>query len=254
MKLKLAIRTEIKVVVAIFGLLALIAFTDKKREGIVCKDIAVRLENEHENHFVDEADIVYRIEKSGQQIRGASFDEINLRLIENKLRQEKHVRRADLYTDLKGNLIATVELRRPIARLVSESGPGAYVSEEGIVMPVSERYTSRVVLVSGAYVRTLLAKGDLSKFDEGKALLEMINFINDDRFWRAQVAQIDLDEQGRARIYPQVTSQVVEFGPMQNIEEKFNKLMVFYKDILPQKGWTRYSRVNVEFQDQVIAE
>jgi len=51
-----------------------------------------------------------------------------------------------------------------------------------------------------------------------------------------------------------VTGQRVEFGKAENIEEKFKKLMIFYKEILPQRGWTKYERVNLEYEGQVIAE
>jgi cell division protein FtsQ len=30
--------------------------------------------------------------------------------------------------------------------------------------------------------------------------------------------------------------------------------MIFYKEILPQRGWTRYERVNLEYDGQIIAE
>ena len=161
---------------------------------------------------------------------------------------------ADLYGDLKGNLVVAVELRRPIARIVQSDAPDAYIAEDGVIMPVSEKYTSRVVLVSGAFVKNLLESGDLNKSEEGKQLLEMIEFINDDKFWKAQVAQLDINSAGKIFIYPQITGQKVEFGKPVDIEVKFRKLMIFYKEILPQRGWTRYERVNVEFEGQVIAE
>ena len=57
-----------------------------------------------------------------------------------------------LYSDLKGNLVVRAELRRPIARIVRNDGPDGYIAEDGTIMPVSEKFTSRVVLVSGTYV------------------------------------------------------------------------------------------------------
>jgi len=51
-----------------------------------------------------------------------------------------------------------------------------------------------------------------------------------------------------------VTGQLVEFGAPEDYEAKFSKLMVFYKEILPQKGWTKYERVNLKFEGQVIAQ
>jgi cell division protein FtsQ len=120
-------------------------------------------------------------------------------------------------------------------------------------MPVSDKYTSRVVLISGA-VKHLLESEDLNKSEEGKQLMEMIEFINADKFWKAQVAQLDISRDGKIVIFPQVTGQRVEFGKAENIEVKFKKLMIFYKEILPTRGWTRYERVNLEYEGQVVAE
>ena len=240
--------------VALIGVSFLIAFSERKQGGAVCKDVVVELDNLHENHFMDEADVMKLVENSGQSIKGISISRINLKAIESKLKYDKHILDADLYGDLKGNLVVDVELRRPIARIVQSDAPDAYISEDGVIMPVSEKYTSRVMLISGAFVKGLLESGDLNKTEEGKQILEMIEFINDDRFWKAQVAQLDINSAGKISIYPQITGQRVEFGKPENIEVKFKKLMIFYKDILPQRGWTRYERVNLEYEGQVIAE
>lgn len=240
--------------VALIGVSFLIAFSERKQGGAVCKDVVVELDNLHENHFMDEADVMKLVENSGQSIKGVSISRINLKDIESKLKYDKHILDADLYGDLKGNLVVDVELRRPIARIVQSDAPDAYISEDGVIMPVSEKYTSRVVLISGAFVKGLLESGDLNKSDEGKQILEMIEFINDNKFWKAQVAQLDINSTGKISIYPQITGQRVEFGKPENIEVKFRKLMIFYKDILPQRGWTRYERVNLEYEGQVIAE
>jgi cell division protein FtsQ len=254
MKLKLNIRTEIKVVAALLGVSFLIAFSERKQGGSVCNSIVIELDNGHENHFLDEADVLKLVENSGQAIKGTGIDRINLKEIEGKLKYDKHILDAQLFGDLKGNLIVNVELRRPIARIVQQDAPDAYIAEDGTVMPVSEKYTARVLLLSGPFVKKLLESENLNKIEEGKQILEMIEFINNDKFWKAQVAQLDISGDGRISIFPQVTNQKVEFGKPENIETKFRKLMIFYKMILPQRGWTRYERVNLEYEGQVIAE
>ena len=254
MKLNWNIRTEVKWVATLMGLCALIAFAERKRGDMVCKDILVQLDNVQENHFMSEADALKMVEHGQPQLRGKSFDEINLKEIESKLIYNKHISKADLFTDLKGNLIVQVNLRRPIARLVQEDAPDAYIAEDGTVMPVSESFTSRVLIISGGYVRTIIDKANLNTFDEGKQIMTMIEFINKDSFWKAQASQLDINSRGKIFIIPQVTSQTVEFGFPVNIEEKFRKLKIFYKKILPQMGWTKYSRVSLEFEGQVVAQ
>jgi len=254
MKWKINIRKEIKVTAAIIGISVLIAFSERKQGGIVCQNIAVELTNAQENHFMDEADVLRLVENSGQTIRGTTMERINLKEIEGKLKCDKHILNAELYGDLKGNLIVNVALRRPVARMVQEDAPDAYVAEDGTIMPVSEKYTSRVVLISGPLIKKLMENGNLNHSEEGKRVMEMIQFITESDFWRAQVAQLDIDANGKILIYPQITGQTVEFGKPENIETKFRKLMIFYKEILPQRGWTRYERVNLEYEGQVIAE
>jgi cell division protein FtsQ len=254
MKWKLNIRKEIKVAVSLLVISFLIAFSERKQDGLICKDIEIELDNVNENHFLDEADIMKLVMGSGQPIKGTSLDDINLKAIETKLKYDKHILDAELFGDLKGNLVVNVELRRPIARIVQEDAPDAYIAEDGVIMQVSEKYTSRVVLISGAYVKTLLESQDLNNLEEGKQLLEMIEFINEDKFWKAQIAQLDINSNGKITIYPQMTGQRVQFGKPEDFESKFTKLMIFYKEILPQRGWTRYERVNLEYNGQIVAE
>lgn len=248
------IRSEIKIAVAITGIFFLIAFSERKQNGVVCKNIVVDLENTNENHFLDEADVLKIIEGSGQSIIGKNIEEINLRALETRLENDKHILNAEIFGDVKGNLTVNVNLRRPIARLVRTNGPDAYVAEDGAVMETSEKYAARIILVSGPIVKGLIDKGDLNSSEEGLQLMHMIEFVNKDQFWKAQVAQLDFNQAGKVFIYPQVTGQIVEFGKLENIEVKFQKLMIYYKEILPQMGWTKYERVNVEFDGQVIAE
>lgn len=254
MKKNWKIRNEVKWVVALAGLLALIAFAERKHGDIVCQDILVQLDNVQENHFMSEMEALQIVESGQPNLRGKKFSEINLKEFETQLLRNKHVKDAELFSDLKGNLIVNVQLRRPVARLVQDDGPDAYIAEDGTVMPTSDDFTSRVIIISGSYVKNILTQQNLNEFEEGKQLMSMINYINKDKFWRAQASQLDISKDGKVFIIPQVTDQLVEFGKPINIEEKFLKLKVFYKKVLPQMGWNKYERVNLEYKDQVVAE
>jgi len=53
---------------------------------------------------------------------------------------------------------------------------------------------------------------------------------------------------------PQVGNERIEFGKPERVAQKFDKLMIFYKEILPRMGWNKYSRVNLEYEGQIVAE
>jgi len=253
MKVKFSIRKELWMAAGLALVFFLIAFSERKQGGVMCKNVIVDIDNISDNHFLDEVDVASLIGRGNQSLKGESIDRIDLKSIEKALMMDRHIADADIYGDLKGNLIVNVELRRPIARIVQDDAPDAYIAEDGVVMGVSDKFSSRVMIISGAMTRKLVESGDLNKTEEGQKLMEVIEFVTDDPFWKAQIAQLDINGKGEIVIYPQVTGQLVEFGTTERYEDKFDKLMVFYKEILPQKGWTKYERVNLKFEGQVIA-
>lgn len=260
MKLKFNLKREIKVGAAIVVVLLFIAFTERRQSAVAIKDISVKLENVNENHFMDEADVAELMQLSQENLKGASVEKVNLKSIEKKIKQDPFIRDAELYSDLKGNVVARVELRRPIARLVRNDGPDGYIAEDGTLMPVSDKFTSRVVLISGAYVRKLVLLDNVAKTKDGKVnedgehLMALINYIREDDFWRAQIAQLDIDSKCKVTLYPQVGDEQIQFGKPDDQEMKFKKLMIYYKEILPRVGWNKYDRVNLEYEGQIVTE
>jgi cell division protein FtsQ len=254
MKFKYNIKREIKIVTAILIVGGIIAFTERRQGSASIKDITIKMKNANENHFLDEDDIVKLMELKMDNLKGASLDRVNMKEVEKKIRRDPFIKDAQLYSDLKGNLVVSAEIRRPIARIVRNDGPDGYIAEDGTVMPVSDKFTSRVILISGPYVRHMLKQNNLNTTDEGKQLITLINTIREDQFWNAQVAQLDIDSKMRITIYPQVGDERIEFGRPYNVETKLKKLMIFYKEILPRMGWNKYDRVNLEYEGQIVAE
>jgi len=254
MKYKFNIRRELKIVAVLVVLFGLIAFTERMKSDVTVSAIQISMENIHENHYLDEKDVMKLTRLEEDDLKGANLKKLNFSEIEARIRQSPYVSDAELYSDLKGNLMVTVSLRRPIARMVQSNGPDAYIGEDGIIMPVSEKFSSRVVLVSGEFVPKLLKLDNIHEQEEGKQLMLLLSIIRDDPFWSAQIAQIDLNHKAKAVLYQQVGDEIIEFGKPVDLETKFRKLKVFYKEVLPRVGWNKYDRINVEYEGQVVAE
>lgn len=254
MKYKFKLRRELKILAALIVLVGIIAFTERKQAGVAVKDINIKIDNLHANHFLDESDIMDLMQFNAENLKGASIDEVSMKGIEKKIEKQPYIKKADLYSDLKGNLVVKAELRRPIARIIRNDGTDGYIAEDGTIMPVSEKFTSRVVLVSGSYVSQMLKQSNMNNSEETKKIMELINRIRDNEFWRAQIAQLDIDGRSRVTFFPQVGDEKIEFGKPENLDVKFKKLMIFYKEILPRTGWNKYNRVNLEYEGQIITE
>ncbi len=231
-----------------------ISFSERNLDNHICQDIVIRVDNQHGNFFIDEQDVMDLITASGEYvIKGTHYEDLNLKEIEGRIKTERFIKEAEIYKDLKGNLLVNTKLRRPFARVVREDAPNAFIAEDGAVLPYSAKFATRTVLLSGDYMDELV-KTDLTETEEGQKIYDLLKYIQRDRFWKAQVAQLDIAEDGEIIIYPQVTKQLVEFGQAENIDSKFERLKIFYKQILPRKGWNLYKRVNLKYKDQIIAE
>ncbi len=242
-----------KILIALVVVAAVIGFTERHNNGNVCSDIVIKIDNQHNNYFVDEADILSLMTARGEEvIIGNSFDELNLKAIEQRVNHEPFIKDVQIYKDLKGNMLVHAELRRPYARVLSNKKQ-EYIAMDGTFLPVSSNYTTRAIILSGKYFDKNEETSLLST-EEGELIYEMLNFIYNDKFWKAQIAQIAIDEDLNMVMYPQVTKQKIEFGTPENYRAKFKKLKIFYKRILPQKGWNSYERVNLKYKDQIIAE
>jgi cell division protein FtsQ len=254
MKFKINIRRELKIIAVLVGLFALIAFTERMKGEVTVRAIQISLENIHDNHYLDEADVLKLTRINAQNLTGASISNLNFREIERRMEQHAFINDAEVYSDLKGNVMVNVSLRRPIARIVQQDGPDAYIAEDGTIMPVSEKFSSRVLLISGSFMPQLLKLNNIHEQEKGRQIMLMVNTIREDDFWSAQIAQLEIDNKTKILLYPQVGDERIEFGKPENLENKFKKLRIFYKQILPRVGWNKYNRINLEYDGQVVAE
>jgi cell division protein FtsQ len=254
MKFKINIKRELKIAAVLVAVFGLIAFTEKMKGNVAVRDIQIKIENIRENHFLDESDIMGLMQLNHENLIGANITTLNFRSIENKIKNDPFIKDAQLYSDLKGNLMVRVELRRPVARIVRNDGPDGYIAEDGTIMPVSEKFTSRVILLSGGYVRQLLKQENINNTEEGVKVMDMLKIIREDEFWKAQLAQLDIDSKLRVTMLPQIGDESIDFGTPDNIVVKFRKLKIFYKEILPRVGWNKYERIKLEYEGQIVAE
>ncbi len=251
-------RKHIKTISWVVGVLIisalLIGFESVESNSKVCNNIIITIDNQLENHFVDDNDIVNLITLNGTEvIEGAHLSRLNLREIEQRLVAEPFLNKAEIYVDHSGNMMVHVGLRKPMARVVRYNGPDAYIGEDGQVLPVSTKYSRRAIIITGEKSKELSEQVNITE-GEYSNLYKLIQYIVADEFLKAQIAQVKLVKNGEVILYPQITKQYVEFGKIEDIERKFKKLRLFYDEILPRNGWNSYSRVNLKYKNQIICE
>ena len=87
-------------------------------------------------------------------------------------------------------------------------------------------------------------------------LINFVRWIEDDQFWGAEIVQIDASTTPSGalelELVPRSGNYTILFGSIENVEQKFDKLMRFYKEGLNNRGWDRYSTINIKYEGQVV--
>jgi cell division protein FtsQ len=235
-------------------LFSLIAFVEKETSEKEIKDTIIKIKDEYGTHFIEEGDVL-RLMTAGHtdSVRGKLADEINLKELEHRIKSNKFVKTVQVYKDFKGNILVELEQCRPLARVIQNSGPQAYIGEQGKILPVSDKFTARVLIIGGDGAGKLL-DSTFRASEEGKNVLMMLEKIDTDPFLKAQISEINRYRNGELELYPQVGNELILFGKPEDVESKFKKLKIYYKKIMQVSGYNRYKTVNLKFQDQIICE
>ena len=202
-----------------------------------------------ENKFLDR----YRIESLITEKMGKDSIIKNADIIEKNILANPFVKEIKLYQDLSNKLIVDLVQYQPIARLVSENKKDFYIDLHGNIFPTSTKFSERVLLIHTDDNINYDLK-NINSTDYGKKIFTMINYIINDTFLSKIISEIDINYDKNIIIYPQVSKQKIIFGYPEQIDVKFDKLMLFYKKVLPAKGWNTYKTVNLKFKNQIICD
>ncbi|HLT71379.1 MAG TPA: hypothetical protein VKZ75_01945, partial [Cyclobacteriaceae bacterium] len=104
-KFRIKIRRELKIVTGLMLLGLLIAFSERKHSNVTIQDVQIKMQNIGDNHFLDESDIIGLMQTREDMLRGVELREIDLNEIEKRIRHDRYVDDAELYNDLRGNLV-----------------------------------------------------------------------------------------------------------------------------------------------------
>ena len=75
-----------------------------------------------------------------------------------------------------------------------------------------------------------------------------------DTFLMSMIDQVDISEKNEFLFYPKLGNQVILVGNASSLDEKFEKLKLFYKNVISKTGWQHYGLINLTFRNQVIAK
>ena len=83
-------------------------------------------------------------------------------------------------------------------------------------------------------------------------LYKLSTYITEDKFLKSQIEQIYVDPNGEFELIPRIGNHIILVGGAENLEDKFERLFVFYKYGLSKTGWSKYNIINIKFKNQIV--
>jgi len=248
-----------KIMITLFSLLlaagvtVALAAAIRKSNASRCEKVDISIKG-NERHFLAKADIWSMMGSSGpKDFTGKPVTSIDLRSLENKLRNNSWVKSAELYIDKEGVLQVTVTEREPIARLFTSLGSSFYIDSEGKYLPLGlGKPAMRLPVFTGMPEKIMVSKAADSSLLAGIKAIGQV--LQTDSLWNAQIMQVDMLPDRNFDMVPMVGNHIIHFGNGENVTEKFQRLAIFYKKVLAKTGFDYYKSISVQYAGQVIGE
>ncbi len=236
-------------VMVMAGITTLLIAANRKQKAHLCNELIIGMRGGN-GLYLDKSDIIRLIEKTSGNVLNRHIAKIRIARLERNLELNPWIKDAELYFDSKDALHVFVEERQPIARVFTSSGRSFYIDSSGHIMPLIEKMSARVPVVTGFPSGTKWLAKDSSLLESVKTIS---GFVYAHPFWNAQVGQIVITNERKFEIIPVIGDHVIKIGSADRIEEKLNRLFIFYSQVLSKVGFNKYAVLNVQYEGQVIA-
>ncbi len=245
----MSIKQIIKILGVILALLAVgfsIMFI-KGDEPQECTGLRLKVEKSDIVDLVNEEEIKSIIINQGLNPVGKKSSDIRLDKIRQAVESNSCVEQAKCYLSKSGKMVVEVKQREPVFRIVNTDT--YFVDRKGVTVKYSTPMPIYLPLVSGHFSKKLLNEG----------LIDLVDYISNDKFLSSITQQIYVDSNEQIEIIPTIGSQRILLGKLEKDENEYifprqlSRLKQFYDSkVLDRLDWQKYSTIDLRFNKQVV--
>ncbi len=221
--------------------LAAITVLNKPKEGQVCEQVEIIIEDSVEHCLINENDIQNYLVRKKIFPKGKQLQDIDLIQLEETLKKSPYIDQATCYKTATGSICIKVKSKQVILHIISENGEDYYLDHQGNTVPKASYFANMPIVT-----------GNINKQYARQKLTTLGKIIQNDPFWNQQVEQIHVQANGKLEIIPRVGKHTILLGEPKDFKKKLEKLKVFYEKGISQVGWNKYSEISLEYNDQII--
>lgn len=224
----------------------------KEAPQLVCNKINVTIQDSLSKSFISIPEIKRMVADSAL---GLPMSDINTTAIEQSLTLSGVLSTAEAFTSYPDVLNIVVTQREPVARIKTE-GCDYYCDKAGYILPVAGAKALDLPVVTGQ-LPIELQPGPTDDTEAAAWLAQLLAFtekVRNNAYWSDEIEQIEVARDGNLTLYMKQRPFHILFGSATDLGDKFRKMSVFYKTILPTEEGSGYKVVNIKYKNQIICK
>jgi cell division protein FtsQ len=127
----------------------------------------------------------------------------------------------------------------------------------------SSLHTARVLVFSGKIkdrfspnsIFKIINNDSLKSIRNLDDIYRISNYVCNDPILHKLIGQVYREKNGDFVLIPIVGDQKINLGTAnsdEDVNDKFGRLLDFYKEAMPYEGWNKYSEISVKYEGQIV--
>ena len=232
--------------IAAYIVYAMAAMSDGDKEE-KCKDLVLNIEDAENADFINRESVEKLLHNNNIYIKGELLKDINVRRIEQVLKQDQFIDNVQCYKTANGKVTINIHQRTPVLYILPGNQDGYYIDANG-----------EIIRNTDYPINLPVATGCISQKYASSCLALLGSYLAENPFWNNQIEQIYVsinhDKRYSIDLVPRVGQQNIHLGSINNFQRKLERLSIFYKKAMTSIGWNKYSSINLEYDNQIICK
>jgi cell division protein FtsQ len=245
------------------GALVLWAFSISRHNAQPVPELRVNIQKgQNVDELITKREVDSIVHSHFGLLQGTPMSQIDVGAIQVAVNRHPAIQSCNVYMGVDGILNIDIQQRAPMFRVMNSDGSGFYVDTLGQSFNLLDRSVAYVPIVSVEGVMGAMEfPATRAYYDENTLGLtyldELVTFGNhmrnhaDLKDWTEHV---HLTAMGTLEVIPRIGRHVIDYGSIYNLEMKTKMLFQFYRSQLYITDLEKYSRINLNFENQVICE
>lgn len=205
-------------------------------------DIEVKPGTDGKSSFLKPEAVKMELGQLASQYGNMSLYEIDTDSLEKHLNAVNNFEHVEVVRTSSGKLLISVVPIIPELRVFTPTNT-YYINKDGKCMDAHAEYFADLPIVRGNFTTRMPASG----------VLPVSRYIQKDSLLRDLITMIEYRSPSNIILIPRIRGHVINIGDTTNLADKFNRLLLMYRKVMPHKGWLTYDTISLKFRGQIVA-